>query len=357
MAIVPYTFAGQSGAIPLTELDVNFSNVKTQALTAIQVTGSSQPNITQIGTLSSITVTGNAVLGGVNFGNTGISGTGNVTSQTFLGNVSYGNGSISGTGTVTAGTLLVGQNAQIFGNLTVFGTTTSVNSNTITTNDLTATLGNNQSTGAALDTAGLLIGSSNIARFQFNNFTTSWLTNINLAPSANIGANLGATTLYWNNVYANNVIAVGAVSATTLQAQTHCEVNGFITATGNVTSGASIVASQLVRGTTVSATGNVNAGSAVNAANVITSGTVQAGVFQGPGTNITGIAANLSVGQAAYALQTANASSAATLNTALFSVVEFNNKLYFRYNGVDIMSLDGAGNLVTKLNMTAFSTP
>jgi hypothetical protein len=293
----------------------------------------------------------------MNFGNTGISGTGTVTSPTFNGNVSYGNGSISGTGTITGGTLVVGQNAQIFGNLTVFGTTTSVNSNTITTNDLTVTLGNNQTTGAALDTAGILIGSSNIARFQYNNFTTSWVTNINVAPASNIGANLGAATLYWNNIYANNVSAVGAVSATTLQAQTHCEVNGFITATGNITTGANIVASQLVRGATVSATGNINAGSAVNAANLVIGGTVQGGVFQGPGTNLTGIAANLSVGQASFALTTANASSAATLNTALFSVVEFNNKLYFRYNGVDIMSLDGAGNLVTKLNMTAFSTP
>ena len=56
---VPYTFATQSGNIPLTQLDANFSNVKAFADSAGFVTESAQLNITRVGTLSTLTVGGN----------------------------------------------------------------------------------------------------------------------------------------------------------------------------------------------------------------------------------------------------------------------------------------------------------
>ena len=59
---VPYTFANQTGQIPLAQLDADFAavanNVAT-ANTAITVTGNAQPNITSVGTLNSLSVTGN----------------------------------------------------------------------------------------------------------------------------------------------------------------------------------------------------------------------------------------------------------------------------------------------------------
>ena len=58
---VPYTFAGQSGAIPLTELDANFASVPNFANVANTVTANAQPNITSVGTLTSLTVTGNII--------------------------------------------------------------------------------------------------------------------------------------------------------------------------------------------------------------------------------------------------------------------------------------------------------
>ena len=58
---VPYTFAGQSGAIPLSELDANFASVPNFANVANTVTANAQPNITSVGTLTSLTVTGNII--------------------------------------------------------------------------------------------------------------------------------------------------------------------------------------------------------------------------------------------------------------------------------------------------------
>jgi hypothetical protein len=65
MAVVPYTFANQAGQIPLSELDVNFANVKAFAETAGNVTGNVQANITAVGTLTSLSVAGNIVASAV----------------------------------------------------------------------------------------------------------------------------------------------------------------------------------------------------------------------------------------------------------------------------------------------------
>jgi hypothetical protein len=80
MSTVPYTFAGQTGNIPLSELDDNFANVKasvdyavvagtantalfattaTSAITANTVSNPFQPYITTLGVLTSLNVSGN----------------------------------------------------------------------------------------------------------------------------------------------------------------------------------------------------------------------------------------------------------------------------------------------------------
>ena len=58
---VPYTFANATGNIPLNQLDANFSNVSQFSATAGTVTGNAQPNITTVGTLFNLTVTGNVI--------------------------------------------------------------------------------------------------------------------------------------------------------------------------------------------------------------------------------------------------------------------------------------------------------
>jgi len=59
MSTVPYIFAGNTGNIPLSELDANFANVKALVDSANIVTNRSQPAITSVGTLSNLSVSGN----------------------------------------------------------------------------------------------------------------------------------------------------------------------------------------------------------------------------------------------------------------------------------------------------------
>ena len=66
---VPYTFSTASGSIPLNQLDANFgylSNVVPDfAVTAGTVTTPVQSNITAVGTLSSLSVTGGISAGSI----------------------------------------------------------------------------------------------------------------------------------------------------------------------------------------------------------------------------------------------------------------------------------------------------
>ena len=59
MSTVPYIFASSVGNIPLSELDANFANVKTQVDAANVVTNAAQSAITSVGTLTALTVSGN----------------------------------------------------------------------------------------------------------------------------------------------------------------------------------------------------------------------------------------------------------------------------------------------------------
>ena len=76
------------------------------------------------------------------------------------------------------------------------------------------------------------------------------------------------------------------------------------------------------------------------------------------GTNITGTAAGLSIGgNAATATLATTATTATTLVTAAFSIVESGGKLYFKYGGTNIASMDSSGNLITLADVTAYGTP
>ena len=98
----------------------------------------------------------------------------------------------------------------IYGNLTVNGNTTIINSNTVVTNDKVLVLANNQSTGAAVNGAGLQVGSPAVGTFLYNNTSTSWQSSLSIAPSANATYSLGSPTLQWNNAYAHYFIGDGS---------------------------------------------------------------------------------------------------------------------------------------------------
>lgn len=70
-------------------------------------------------------------------------------------------------------------------------------------------------------------------------------------------------------------------------------------------------------------------------------GTPASGVL----TNCTGTAASLTAG------------AAQSLTTTNWTAVEVGGKLYFRYGGVNKMSLDSSGNLIVAGDITGFGTP
>lgn len=110
---VPYTFATASGNIPLSQLDANFSNVKNASYTAATVTTAAQPNITSVGTLTSLTVSSNISASSMTV-------SGNITASNFIGTIS---GNIANAVyATTAGTVTT--NAQ--SNITSVGTLTSL---------------------------------------------------------------------------------------------------------------------------------------------------------------------------------------------------------------------------------------
>jgi hypothetical protein len=336
MASVPYIFADQVGPIPLSELDANFANCKASAATANTVLGNAQANITSVGTLTSLSVSGN-VRGG------NISATANVIGNNFVGNVYFGTGVLSGTGNVTSGNLFLTGNGLIVGNLLVQGTTTSLNSNTITTNDLTITVGNNQSTGSALNGGGILVGSSNRAKWQFNNLTTSWQSNIAITPTANGTLSLGGTSNYWGSAYITNAYLTGNIAASGSIYGGEITTTGQVSAAGNVIGG-NVRASGNVNATAINVAGNITA------AIVSTTGTITASAFNGSGSGLTGIAGNLTVSNCGNAL------FANSVVAGSYTINEASGILYFKYNNVTIATLDSAGNFTAKGNVTAFGS-
>jgi hypothetical protein len=188
---VPYTFANRTGNIPLSELDANFSNVSAFSTTAGTVTTASQPNITHVGTLTSLTVSGGIT-------GSSVSVTGNLTGGNIIGTV-VGNISNAVYAT-TAGTVTT--NAQP--NITSVGTLSSL---TVTGN-ISATgnvlPGNVVSTGlirglTVLATGNLAGGNANI--------TTS-VNTVTVNASNIIAGNISATQITTTgNISVGNILS------------------------------------------------------------------------------------------------------------------------------------------------------
>jgi hypothetical protein len=243
MSTVPFIFAGNTGNIPLSQLDADFANVKLSVDFVIQNT---QANINTVGTLTNLSVAGNVLAGGIASvaGNVTVGGTanlvGNITTAgsissagliTATGNITGGNirtaglitaggniittGNILTAGLISAGAnvtcnvliantvtapLLNSANVSLTGNLTVAGnaqvngTTTFINTQNLNITDKNITIANNASTSALIDGAGIDAGSPTVAYIRYSNASQGWTT----ANTFSIGSNLsvtGTTTL------------------------------------------------------------------------------------------------------------------------------------------------------------------
>jgi len=160
-----------------------------------------------------------------------LSVTGNITGGniTTAGAITNGNITITGANIVSSGpTLYIDPNGAggtdgnviITGNLTVQGTTTTINSNTVTTNDLVINVANNAATSSAANGGGLGVGpaGSEYASLTFNNSATAWNMSVPLSVTGNIsGGNLsvGTGSITGGNIVNSNANGVGNIGSAT----------------------------------------------------------------------------------------------------------------------------------------------
>ena len=248
----------------------------TSATTAGTVTTNAQPNITSVGTLTSLDVTANVTSGNVyaNSGTIGaqtLKGEGGNISNIQGGNVS---GAVSSATTATtAGTVTT--NAQP--NITSVGTLTSL-----------AVTGN--ITGANIYANSGTIGASLLTGTLTTNAQPN-ITSVGTLTSASVTGNVTA-----GNVYANS----GTIGAGTLKGEggnisniQGANVSGAVssaTTSGTVTTAAQPNITSVGTLSSLSITGNLSAGNA-NLGNLVT-----ANYFSGDGSNLT----NISVGAGSY---------------------------------------------------------
>ena len=280
----------------------------TSATTAGTVTTAAQPNITSVGTLTSVSVTGTITGGNLATAGT-VSATGNITGGNILGGANvnattHTGTTVSVTGDVTGGNLITAGNVTgggitlggntisstgstltidpaaagvtgtvvIAGNLTVQGTTTTYDSTTVTINDLIFTVANNAATAAAANGGGIEVGpaGSAYAQWTYDQPNSRWSTALGIAATGTItGGNLatGGTASATGNITGGNILTGGLISAT-----------GNITG-GNILGGANVNATTHT-GTTVSVTGNVTGGNLI--------GTLFTNSIVNSGANLTG---------------------------------------------------------------------
>ena len=170
----------------------------TYATSAGTVTTAAQGNITSVGTLTSLSVSGNIVGSDI----------------TLSGNTIY---STSSTLTIDPSTTGVGGTVVIAGNLNVTGTTTTYDSTTVTINDLLFTVANNASTAASANGGGIEVGpvGASYASWTYDQLNSRWSTALGIGATGNITGGGLVGTLYTNSVINTGANATGNIGSAT----------------------------------------------------------------------------------------------------------------------------------------------
>ena len=308
-----------AGNVAATTFTGALSGAATSATTAGTVTTSAQPNITSVGTLTSLSVSGNVTganlvvglngkvysteiidggtgiylaagpSGYINFFTTGgdkasISDTGNIIASNVIANstvfattanisgyVNAGNvvtgGTISSTGTATLGNVTTGgtitsTGTATLGNITTGGTITSTG---------TATLGNVSTSGFVSATGNVTAGSITTAgNVSAGNISASGVINVTGNVTGGNISTAGAVNAT-GDISGGNVFAtLGEVKANTANIVSLLVAN-VISATGNV------IGANLFTPGIMTATGNITAGNLGTAGLVVATGNVSGG--------------------------------------------------------------------------------
>jgi hypothetical protein len=334
---VPFTFGTEQSPIPLSQLDANFAAPIAFANTAANVSNAAQPNITSVGTLVALSVTGNVTGGNLRTAGS-ISATGNIT----VGNIATG-GAVSAAGNVTGGNILTTGSITATGNAIVGNisiTSGSVTGNLNTGGNITAT-GNISAQGNVL-AQGVISATGNIvtAGLFVGNFQGNIVGNISGAPGSN-------TQVLFNT--AGNVDAVGGLTYD--KGSNSLGILGTVSAQGNVTGG-----NLQINGTTQLIGIATAPTAAVNTTNnqVATTAFVnnQINAFQGAslGTMASQNASNVSI-------TGGNITNITQIGLAdTWAIIPSGNTLYFSFNNSNVAKLDSSGNFTTIGNITGFGT-
>ena len=246
------TISGQfvGNGVGITNINgANVSNVVPLATTALfagTVTTNAQPNITSVGTLLSLSISGDL---GVS-GNTTLANL-SAANVTFA-NISSG-GNISTSGWLSAtGDILTAGNVSAGGNISTSGWL-SATGNIITPSNVS--IGVNASVGGNILTSGLVSATGDIKTFG----------NANVNLNTNVGGN---TSIVGYASVGGNILTSGLVSATgSIITPSNVSVGGNVSAGGNI-----LTPFNVSVGGNVSAGGNVRAGGNVLAVGYVSAG-------------------------------------------------------------------------------------
>jgi hypothetical protein len=370
MTTVPYTFGNESSPIPLSQLDANFAVTPQYANTAGNVVNAYQANITSVGTLTVLSVSGNINSG--NLRTTGsISSTGNViTDGRVTGSAFVTAGTVSATGNIT-GNYILGNGSQLSGIPSAY---TNANLATLGSNVISTT---GTITGGNVATTGQISAQGNITAQGIISAIGNIVTNANFVGNflGNVTGNLtvgGSNTQVLFNSNGN----VGAAGGLTYNSGSNTlGVLGIVSAQGNIY-GANLILSgsgNLNVGGNLIVADNLNVGGNLNiGANLIVPGTAQlVGVATAPtapaGTannqvastafvnnQINEYANNVAITGGNITANTITANTSVTITN--WTIKQISNTLYFQFNGSNVAKLDSNGNFTTKGNVTGFGT-
>ena len=362
---VPYTFGTESSPVPLSQLDANFAVIPNYANTAGTVINAVQANITSVGTLTALSVSGNIVAANIN-----TPGIVSITGNVYSANVFTG-GLISAYGNITGGNLnTVG--------ITATGVVTGQNFNTAGIVSATGNI-----TGGNVSTAGKISAQGNITTQSQISAAGNITTAANFVGNflGNITGNLsvgGSNTQVLFNRNGN----VGAAAGLTYNTDSNIlGVLGTVSAQGSVTSG-----SNLSTGANLSVAGNATIAGTAQISGVVTGPTAPLGTannqlattaFVSSSVGVLGTMAAQnavsvaitggSIGNAIMNLATISNSAIATGNITNstidritmpsgWSITPVGTTLIFSFGNVNLAKLDSSGNFTTVGDVIAFGT-
>jgi hypothetical protein len=393
---VPYIFAGFTGNIPLSYLDANFANVKanvdnagtansalvattaitassaTVATRAATVTTNAQPNITSVGTLNSLSVTGNIAAGNISIGGGSLQiGFVSANSATVVNELNANiinlpdnaGGAFTGTGEILV--------ANGYPTLIAYGSgghggpefdwldsddpnndfmSAGVYRNSMYLNDTGLYVGINEN----------LVAGNAVGQLVFDNYANLTVTgNAAVSGLVSVSGNItggnvltGGLISSTGNIAGGNLLATTTVSgASHIGSIISVSANitggniitaGLATVTGNITSAANVAGANLVTAGLITATGNVTGGNLRTGGQVSATANVTGGnIISSSVVNATGNAAILT-GTAVPAGGTAGAGYkfSSTANFGIFfgsgapTLSAAQGSLYLRTDGV-----------------------